>query len=93
MSDLHIDTLNATNALKIEKSKRSTGVDIPWWEDLVTGIEKPIVKNGFVKVPETPGLGVDLNEPVIRGHLVKDTGYFDPTPDWNQERANDRLWS
>jgi hypothetical protein len=60
---------------------------------LVTGIEKPIVKNGFVKVPETPGLGVDLNEPVIREHLVKDTGYFDPTPEWNQERANDRLWS
>jgi L-alanine-DL-glutamate epimerase-like enolase superfamily enzyme len=67
-------------------------VDIPWWEDLVTGT-KPIVKDGFVKVPETPGLGVDLNEPVIRGHLVKDTGYFDPTPEWNQERANDRLWS
>ena len=57
-------------------------VDIPWWEDLVTGIEKPIVKNGFVKVPETPGLGVDLNEPVVRAHLVKDTGYFDPTPEW-----------
>jgi L-alanine-DL-glutamate epimerase-like enolase superfamily enzyme len=68
-------------------------VDIPWWEDLVTGIEKPIVKSGFVRVPETPGLGVDLNEEVIRAHLTKDAGYFDPTPEWNQERSNDRLWS
>ena len=25
-------------------------VDKPWWEDLVTGIEKPIVQDGFVKV-------------------------------------------
>jgi L-alanine-DL-glutamate epimerase-like enolase superfamily enzyme len=68
-------------------------IDVPWWEDLVTGIEKPIVKNGFVTVPETPGLGVDLNEAVVRAHLVKDSGYFDPTPEWNEERANDRLWS
>jgi L-alanine-DL-glutamate epimerase-like enolase superfamily enzyme len=68
-------------------------VDIPWWEDLVTGIEKPIVQNGFAKVPDTPGLGIDLNEQVIREHLIKDAGYFDPTPEWNQERANDRLWS
>jgi len=69
-----------------------------WGDDVkglcdALGIEKPIVKNGFVKVPETPGLGVDLNEQVIRDHLIKDSGYFDPTPEWNQERANDRLWS
>jgi L-alanine-DL-glutamate epimerase-like enolase superfamily enzyme len=68
-------------------------VDIPWWEDLVTEIEKHIVKNGFAKVPDTPGLGVDLNEQVIRAHLIKDSGYFEPTPEWNEERAHDRLWS
>lgn len=68
-------------------------VDIPWWEDLVKGIEKPIFRKGFVNVPDTPGLGVDLNEPVIREHLRPGTGYFDPTPDWNEDRTNDRLWS
>ena len=26
-------------------------LDIPWWEDLVTGIDKPIFNKGFVKVP------------------------------------------
>lgn len=68
-------------------------VDVPWWEDLVTGIEKPIVSKGFAKVPNTPGLGIDLNEAVIREHLVRGSGYFEPTPEWNQERAHDRLWS
>jgi L-alanine-DL-glutamate epimerase-like enolase superfamily enzyme len=68
-------------------------VEVPWWEDLVTGIEKPIVKDGFVKVPDTPGLGIDLNEPVVREHLSRDSGYFEPTPEWNRDRTNDRLWS
>ena len=31
--------------------------------------EKPILQDGFVKVPDTPGLGVDLNEEVIKEHL------------------------
>ena len=40
-------------------------VDIPWWDDLVTGPAKPIVNRGFITVPDTPGLGVELNEAVV----------------------------
>ncbi len=68
-------------------------VDVSWWEDLVTGIEKPIVKDGFARVPDAPGLGVDLNEEVIRKHLLPGAGYFEPTTEWDQDRTNDRLWS
>ncbi len=68
-------------------------VDVAWWEDLVTGIEKPIVKNGFAKVPDTPGLGIELNEAVVKEHLLRGTGCFDPTPEWDEERSHDRLWS
>jgi L-alanine-DL-glutamate epimerase-like enolase superfamily enzyme len=68
-------------------------VDIPWWDDLVTGIDKPIVKKGYVTVPELPGLGVELNEAVIREHMDEEHGYFDPTPEWDKERSWDRLWS
>jgi len=68
------------------------GVDVAWWEDLVTGIEKPIVKNGHVTVPETPGLGVEPNEEVIKEHLYE-PGYFEPTTEWNERRAWDRMWS
>jgi L-alanine-DL-glutamate epimerase-like enolase superfamily enzyme len=69
------------------------GVDVPWWENLVTGLEKPLVKAGFVAVPERPGLGVELNESVIKEHLAPGEPYFAPTDDWNRDRSNDRLWS
>jgi L-alanine-DL-glutamate epimerase-like enolase superfamily enzyme len=67
-------------------------VDVPWWEDLVDGIEKPIISRGFVRVPQGPGLGISLNEDVLKQHLT-DPGYFEPTPEWDSERSWDRLWS
>ncbi len=67
-------------------------VDVPWWSDLVEGVEKPIVNRGFITVPEKPGLGVTLNDEVMKKHLLE-PGYFDPTPQWNTDRSNDRLWS
>jgi L-alanine-DL-glutamate epimerase-like enolase superfamily enzyme len=69
------------------------GVDVPWWEDIVTGCEKPLVKAGFVDVPDRPGLGVELNEAIIREHLAPGEQYFGPTDLWNRDRSNDRLWS
>jgi L-alanine-DL-glutamate epimerase-like enolase superfamily enzyme len=67
-------------------------VDVPWWSDLVEGVEKPIVNKGFITVPDKPGLGVTLNEAVVKQHLLE-PGYFEPTPEWNRERSADRLWS
>ena len=40
--------------------------DIPWWDDLVTGVAKPIIQNGYIPVPNTPGIGVELNEEVVQ---------------------------
>jgi L-alanine-DL-glutamate epimerase-like enolase superfamily enzyme len=54
-------------------------IDMPWWQDLVTGPAKPIVQNGFIPVPDTPGIGVELNEEVVKKHL-RYPGYFEPTP-------------
>jgi L-alanine-DL-glutamate epimerase-like enolase superfamily enzyme len=54
-------------------------VDMPWWQDLVTGIPKPIVQNGYITVPDKPGLGVELNDEVVKQHL-RYPGYFEPTP-------------
>ena len=67
-------------------------VDVPWWGDLVEGIEKPIVNKGFITVPDKPGLGITLNEEVVKQHLLE-PGYFLPTPEWNTDRTNDRQWS
>jgi L-alanine-DL-glutamate epimerase-like enolase superfamily enzyme len=69
-------------------------VDVPWWSDLVEGVEKPIVNHGFITVPEKPGLGVTLNDEAMKAHLMPDSGgYFEPTTEWNKERSHDRLWS
>ena len=67
-------------------------VDVPWWGDLVDGIEKPIINKGFITVPDKPGLGVTLNEDVVKQHLLE-PGYFEPTPQWNTDRSSDRQWS
>lgn len=70
-------------------------VDVPWWADMVTGIPKPLVNRGFIRVPEKPGLGFDsLNEEVIREHINPNIpGMWEPTDAWNREFANDRIWS
>jgi L-alanine-DL-glutamate epimerase-like enolase superfamily enzyme len=69
-------------------------VDVPWWNDLVDGVEKPIVNKGFITVPDKPGLGITLNDEVMKQHLLE-PGYFEPTPQWDKEsgRINDRLFS
>jgi len=69
-------------------------LDVPWWSSLVQeGAKTPIVNHGFIDVPDRPGLGVTLNEDVVRQHLAPGSGYFDPTPQWDHERSWDRLWS
>jgi len=69
-------------------------LDVAWWSSLVEeGDQTPIVNHGWIQVPDRPGLGVTLNEDVVRQHLAPGTGYFDPTPQWDQERSWDRLWS
>ncbi len=69
-------------------------LDVPWWSSLVEeGAKKPIVESGWIAVPDRPGLGVTLNEDVVRQHLMPGTGYFEPTPQWDKERSWDRLWS
>jgi L-alanine-DL-glutamate epimerase-like enolase superfamily enzyme len=69
------------------------GVDVPWWEDLVTGVEKPLNQKGIARVPETPGLGVELNLEVVKQHLARGEECFGPTDEWNSRDSNDRLWS
>ncbi len=68
--------------------------DLDYWPELVTGFDGPLIDKGFAIVPERPGLGVDLNEEIARKHLAEDdTSWFRPTPEWNDIRSWDRLWS
>jgi L-alanine-DL-glutamate epimerase-like enolase superfamily enzyme len=68
-------------------------VDVPYWSDLVDGVEKPIVNKGYITVPDKPGLGITLNEAACKPHLMQGEGWFEPTDQWNTVRSNDGLWS
>ena len=31
-------------------------VDVPYWQDIVNGLPKPLIQNGFITMPDAPGL-------------------------------------
>jgi L-alanine-DL-glutamate epimerase-like enolase superfamily enzyme len=70
-------------------------VDVIRWSEMVEGLPYPLVKDGYMAVPETPGLGFSgLNDDFMQSHLdPDDPGYFEPTTYWDTERSWDRLWS
>jgi L-alanine-DL-glutamate epimerase-like enolase superfamily enzyme len=68
--------------------------EVPFWNDFIDGLPKPIIQGGYIRVPEAPGLGFEINAEAIKEHLVpEDRGFFEPTPQWDTERSWDRLWS
>ena len=69
--------------------------DVLWWDDLVEGPSKPIVNQGYIDVPENPGLGIDsLNDEVITEHLDPNhPELWVDTSCWDRNWAHDRTWS
>jgi L-alanine-DL-glutamate epimerase-like enolase superfamily enzyme len=68
--------------------------DVSFWADFIDGLPKPIIQNGYIPVPDAPGLGFTLNEDAVREHLIpEDQGLFEATSHWDVERSWDRLWS
>jgi len=72
-------------------------VDTPWWESMVkmTG-SQPMITKGFAPVPlDSPGLGIELNEEVVRERHAQRYGgaMWAPTEEWNNSNSHDRLWS
>ncbi len=53
------------------------------------------MKDGFITVPDKPGLGIDdVVDDVISGHLQPGvTGIWQPTDQWDNEYSWDRTWS
>ncbi len=47
------------------------------WRGLVKGLPENAVRDGFMEVPDTPGMGIELNEPAVRRHLNDGEAYFD----------------
>ncbi len=70
-------------------------VDVPWWDELVSGLPRPLVDHGYITVPSGPGLGIEgLNDEVIAQHLAPHIpGLWESTEHWDGDWSHDRLWS
>ena len=50
-------------------------LDNQFWSDLI--VEGPMIVDGHIEVPEKPGLGVRLNEDVVKQGMRESLGFFD----------------
>ncbi|MCI0559939.1 MAG: hypothetical protein MN733_15720, partial [Nitrososphaera sp.] len=48
--------------------------DVPWRNQLVKGALE--IKDGYITIPDKPGLGIELNEEVIQEHPYVDDAFF-----------------
>ena len=85
--------VHAAAALKNVLAVEFHSVDHPEWFKLVNPIIK--LENGFMQVPDAPGLGIEsLNEELIEKFRKADADEpWKDTSDWDNEWANDREWS
>ena len=69
--------------------------DVDWWSDMVKDTEKPRIVDGFMAVPEKPGIGIDeLDDEVLKEHIHPEIpGLWESTDEWNDWISHDRLWS
>ncbi len=70
--------------------------DFPWWDELVIGPNKPLIKNGYLEIdPSAPGLGITgLNEELIAKNIFPGIeGMWEDTSEWDDVVCNDRIWS
>ena len=69
--------------------------DVEWWSDMVKDTEKPRIVDGFMAVPEKPGIGIDeLDDEVLAEHIHPEIpGLWEPTTEWDNWISHDRLWS
>ncbi len=56
------------------------GMSVPFWEDIAAGHGGPVIDQGFIRVPDRPGLGITLNEEVARRYAKPGEPFFGETP-------------
>jgi L-alanine-DL-glutamate epimerase-like enolase superfamily enzyme len=67
---------HACKAIKSFQALESDSVEVPYWQDLIKR-DGPIFKDGYLEIPDKPGLGIELNEDVCRAHLSEGAGFFE----------------
>ena len=49
---------------------------MPQWERILSGF-RPRIADGFIEVPEGPGLGIELDEDEIRKYMLEGETFFE----------------
>jgi L-alanine-DL-glutamate epimerase-like enolase superfamily enzyme len=65
----HLSTFMTAHLCASIPNVKIMGIDVdgaPWRDEIVT--ELPNIKDGYLKIPQKPGLGVELNEKAIARH-------------------------
>jgi L-alanine-DL-glutamate epimerase-like enolase superfamily enzyme len=73
MANLHAAVAMPKNFIAFEFHM----ADNPEWEDIVKGLEKPLIKEGHATPPKSPGLGFELDEKTVRKRLAEGEKYFE----------------
>jgi L-alanine-DL-glutamate epimerase-like enolase superfamily enzyme len=50
---------------------------VPFWNDLIEGLPKPLIQRGYIEMTDKPGLGVTLNEEVARRYARPGEPFFE----------------
>jgi gluconate/galactonate dehydratase len=69
MGSAHVATA-ISNSLAVEYHSYQLG----WWEDLV---EESVIEDGYIEIPEKPGLGITLDLDTVEEHMVSGEELFD----------------
>jgi gluconate/galactonate dehydratase len=69
MASAHVGTA-IPNSLAVEFHSYQLG----WWEDLV---QESVIEEGYIEIPEKPGLGVTLDLDTVEAHMVEGEELFD----------------
>ncbi|MHC4179570.1 MAG: mandelate racemase/muconate lactonizing enzyme family protein [Planctomycetota bacterium] len=67
---------HACMAIRSFVALESDSVELPYWQDIIRR-DGPIYRDGYLEIPNRPGLGVELNEEVCRRRLAPGTGWFE----------------
>ena len=50
---------------------------VPFFDDLVVGADGPMIRNGYITVPDKAGIGVDLNLDECRAYALRGEPFFE----------------
>lgn len=67
---------HACAAIRSFLALETDSIELPYWQDIIQH-DGPIYRDGYLQLPNKPGLGIELNEEVCRAHLADGSRFFD----------------